>query len=290
MTKIKIALQKSGRLHVESIKTLNDCGIYLNLCYKDKLRVLAKNYPIEIFFLRDDDIPKYIQNGIADIGIVGKNVVCEQQKDFLIKERLGFGVCKLVLAIPKDSKYKNVKDLFGKRIATTYPNLLKVFLKKHNISSDIVSISGSVEMTPDLKVADAICDIVSSGETLFKNNLKEIDQVFLSEAVLLCCPESNKKHLVNMLLSRIIVVKTARKYKYIFFFATKKKLDKIYYFLMKNKPMEIKIIPISIPIRNSQYINIQSIVEENMVFQTILKLKIYGAKNIIVLPIQGINI
>lgn len=293
MSKIKIALQKSGRLHVESIKLINDCGINLDVCYKDKLRVLARNYPIEIFFLRDDDIPKYIQYGIADIGIVGKNVVCEQKKDFLIKEKLGFGVCRLSLAIPKYTRYKNVKDLFGKRIATTYPNLLKIYLEKNKIYSDIVNISGSVEMTTDLKVADAICDIVSSGETLFKNNLKEIDQVFLSEAVLLCCHKNEKKKLVKLILSRILAVKAARMSKYILCYAPNKNLDKILSFLLKRKSMEngrISImIPITIPIINSQYSYVQTVIEENAVFQTIYSLKKNGAENIIVIPIQIMN-
>lgn len=288
MNKIKIALQKSGRLHVESLKLMNDCGININVCYKDKLRVLTNNYPVEIFFLRDDDIPAYIQDEIADIGIVGKNVVCEQQKQFLIKEKLGFGACRLSLAIPKYTIYKEIKDLYGKRIATTYPNILKDYLENKNIYSDIVNISGSVEMAPDLMVADAICDIVSSGETLFKHNLKEIDQVFISEAVLLCCTKNENKMLIKKLLSRIRAVKNAKVNRYISFYVPTNKLDEIYLILLKAKSIKNKLPPMSYPIDNTKYSYVQYIIEESAVFQTLYSLEMNGAENIIIFPVQAL--
>lgn len=281
MNKIKIALQKSGRLYEESIKFLKDCGINITFCYKDKLRALAINFPLEIFFLRDDDIPNYIQDGIADIGIVGKNVVCEQKQNLLIKEKLGFGVCRLSLAVTKGTIYKNLKDLSGKRIATSYPNLLKNYLEEKNVCSDIVNISGSVEAAIDLGIADAICDIVSSGETLFKNNLKEIEQVFASEAVMLCCPKYDQYRLVRHFIFRIQAVKRARNNKLILFIAKNNKLDQIFSFLGKTKAKAI------LPISNcTQYRYVQVIVDDKMIWNTIYNIKINGAKQVIILPIQ----
>jgi len=288
MNKLKIALQKSGRLHEESIKFLKNCGIKINFYYKDRLRAEAINFPMDVFFLRDDDIPKYIQEGIADIGIVGKNVICEQKKNILIKEKLGFGVCRLSIAVPKDTIYKNVEDLSGKRIATSYPNVLKNCLEKHKILYNIVNISGSVEVATNLGIADAICDLVSSGETLFKNNLKEIKQVMVSEAVLLCCPKYEQKTLVKQLLFRIQAVRRAITNKYIFFYAPNKKLDKILSFLMKKQTMATRppIKPAILTITESQWSYLQAIVEDNMVWKTVYFLNINGAKHVIVLPIK----
>lgn len=279
MNKIKIALQKSGRLSEESIKFLKDCGINITFCYKDKLRALARNFPMEFFFLRDDDIPKYIQDGIADIGFVGKNVVCEQKKIVLIKEKLGFGVCRLSLAVPKGIIYKNIKDFSGKRIATSYPNLLKNYLEEKKIYSDILYISGSVEVAPYLGIAYGICDIVSSGETLFKNNLKEIEQVFASEAVMLCWPKYGQLRLVRLFLFRLQAVKRARKNKLLLFYSPNKKLDKIFSFLGKNKAINI------FRYRN-KWSYIQIIVDDKIIWNTIYNIKINGAKQVIVLTIQ----
>lgn len=281
MNKIKIALQKSGRLYVESIKFLKDCGINISFCYKDKLRALARNFPMEFFFLRDDDIPNYIQDGITYIGIVGKNVVCEQKKIFLIKEKLGFGVCRLSLAVTKSTIYKKLKDFYGKRIATSYPNILKNYLEEKNIYSDIHNISGSVEVATDLGIAYAICDIVNSGETLFKNNLKEIEQIFASEAVMLCCPKYDQYRLVRLFLFRIQATKRAINNKIILFFATNNKLDKIFSFLGNA----------IIPIRNStKYSYVQVIVDDKIIWNTIYNISINGAIQVIVLPIQKLFI
>lgn len=277
MNKIKIALQKSGRLYEESIKFLKDCGINITFCYKDKLRALARNFPMEVFFLRDDDIPNYIQDGIIYIGIVGKNVACEQQKKYLIKEKLGFGLCRLSLAVTKTTLYKKLKDFDGKRIATSYPNILKNYLEEKKICSDIVSISGSVEVSTCLGIAYAICDIVNSGETLFKNNLKEIEQIFASEAVMLCCPKYDQYRLIRLFLFRIQAVKRARNNKIILFYAPNKKLKKIFSFLGK------AIIPIRY---STKYCYVQVILDDKIIWNTIYNISINGAKQVIVLPIQ----
>lgn len=201
MNRLKVAIQKSGRLHEKSIKLIKDCGININL--GKKLKTQALNFPMDIFFLRDDDIPQYIQSGIADIGIVGKNVVFEQNKNILIKQNLGFGRCRLSLAVPNGTIYNNVKDLSGKCIATSHPNLLKKCLKQYKIYYYIHTLSGSVEITPNIERADAIFDIVSSGETLFLNNLKEFLPLFYSEAVLVCCPKYEQKTLVKLFIFRL---------------------------------------------------------------------------------------
>lgn len=239
---MKIAVQKSGRLHEESLQILKDCGINFPLdLNKDKLKISSFNF--DVFFLRDDDIPSYTQKGIADIGIVGKNVVFEQDKNFLIKDHLGFGYCRLSLAVTKEkeSLYKSSKDLPGKRIATSHPNILDKFLKEQNIYSYIHKISGSVEITPNIGVSDVIFDLVSSGRTLDSNNLKEIETIFSSEAVLICHPKSNL--LTKKLISRLQEIKRARDNKYLLFNAPNKKLDKIISFLYK-KCKKLHIIPI----------------------------------------------
>ncbi|AGC66822.1 ATP phosphoribosyltransferase [Candidatus Uzinura diaspidicola str. ASNER] len=230
---MKIALQKKGRLHEESINLLKACGINFPLdLSKDKLKI--STYNLDIFFLRDDDIPSYIQEGVADIGIVGKNVVFEQEKSFLIKKHLGFGYCRLSFAVPKESLYKSSKDFSGKCIATSYPNILFKFLKEQNICSYIHKISGSVEIAPNIGVADAICDLVSSGSTLDSNDLKEIETIFSSEAVLICHPKSSR--LAKKLIFRLQAFKRARDNKYLLllFNAPNKKLEKIISFLHKS--------------------------------------------------------
>lgn len=276
MIRLKIALQKSGRLHEESIKLIKYCGINIESNFGKKLKIKALNFPMEIFFLRDDDIPQYIQDGVADIGIVGKNVVLEKQKNILIEEKLDFGFCKLSIAVPKGTLYKSVKDLHGKRIATSYPNILKLFLEKNNICSYIHNISGSVEIAPNIGVADAICDIVSSGITLFFNNLKEIETILYSEAVLVCCPhlQEEQKILAKRLVYRIQGVKNARKNKFLLFnvpfnFNVQN---------LKNFLPRMNLLPLS----NSQWIAVQAVVPENIIWNTIEKLKKYGAQDFMV--------
>ncbi|MBQ0739727.1 ATP phosphoribosyltransferase, partial [Aquimarina celericrescens] len=190
MEKLKIAIQKSGRLHDESLKILKDCGISINNG-KDQLKVNASNFPLEIFYLRNGDIPQYLRDGIADLAIIGENLLHEKGEDLSIQKRLGFSKCKVSLAIPKHSDYKGVKDLDGKQIATSYPNTLQKYLDKHNVKANIHIINGSVEIAPNIGLAEAICDIVSSGSSLFKNNLKESDVILRSEAVIASSPSLN---------------------------------------------------------------------------------------------------
>src|ERR1700741_3017490 len=182
MKKLKIAIQKSGRLSENSLKLLKECGIEFDNGL-NKLKAESNNFPLEVFFLRDDDIPQYVEDGVADIGIVGENVVLEKNREVKITERLGFGKCRLSLALPKEKKYRNSRDLRGLRIATSYPVILSKFLKKKKITAEIHEISGSVEIATGIGLADAICDLVSSGSTLFTNGLKETEVILNSEAV-----------------------------------------------------------------------------------------------------------
>src|SRR5450432_820044 len=213
---LKIAIQKSGRLYDDSIKLLKECGIELNNGNK-QLKSVAYNFPLEVYFFRDDDIPQYVHDGVADIGIVGENVFMEKGKDTELVFRLGFGRCRLSVAVPKNMQYQSVKDLEGLKIATTYSTLLNNFLAKNKVSAEIHEISGSVEIAPGIGLADAICDLVSSGSTLFINGLKEVELVLQSEAILTANKNlsgENKKILEKLLL-RINAVKTAKNNKYI---------------------------------------------------------------------------
>src|SRR5215203_1682455 len=182
--KLKIALQKSGRLSEESMNLLKRCGIRFTNGL-GKLRAETENFPLEIFFLRDDDIPEYVSDGVADIGVVGENVLAETEKAVRTVEKLSFGRCRLSLAVPKNFDYRSVKDFEGKRIATSYPNILRRFFAANDIGVEIHSISGSVEIAPSIGLADAVCDLVSSGSTLFSNGLREVETVMNSEAVLI---------------------------------------------------------------------------------------------------------
>ena len=208
---LKIAIQKSGRLYEYSIRLLKECGIELNNGNRE-LKTAAFNFPLEVYFLRDDDIPQYVYDGVADIGIVGENVFLETAKDISLVNRLGFGKCRLSIAIPNSMQYNSINDLNGLKIATSYSLLLQQFLNKKNITAEIHEISGSVEIAPGIGLADAICDLVSSGSTLFTNGLKEIEVVLQSEAVLVAnkkLPES-KKQILDKLLLRINAVKAAK--------------------------------------------------------------------------------
>ncbi|HEY9361978.1 MAG TPA: ATP phosphoribosyltransferase, partial [Chitinophagaceae bacterium] len=180
---LKIAIQKSGRLYEDSIKLLKECGIELNNGNK-QLKTVAYNFPVEVYFFRDDDIPQYVADGVADIGFVGENILLEKEKDIDLLYRLGFGRCRLSIAVPKNMEYRSVKSLEGLKIATTYSSLLQKFLSENKVNSEIHEISGSVEIAPGIGLADAICDLVSSGNTLFTNGLKEVEVVMQSEAVL----------------------------------------------------------------------------------------------------------
>jgi ATP phosphoribosyltransferase len=280
-TMLKIAVQKSGRLYEDSIRLLKECGIELNNGNK-QLKAAAFNFPIEVFFLRDDDIPQYVYDGVADIGIVGENVLLEKAKDIDLVYRLGFGKCRLSVAVPKAMEYKAASDLNGLKIATTYSTILQHYLTKNNINAEIHEISGSVEIAPGIGLADAICDLVSSGSTLFTNGLKEVEIILQSEAVL----TSNKKlsvdnkAILDKLLLRINAVKTAKNNKYILLNAPNNQLKSISSLLPGMKS------PTIVPLAEEGWSSVQSVVNENDFWEVIEKLKSFGAEGIIVLPIE----
>ncbi len=279
--KLKIAIQKSGRLSENSLKLLKECGIEFDNGL-NKLKAEAFNFPLEVFFLRDDDIPQYVEDGVADIGIVGENVLLEKNKQLDVADKLGFGKCKLSIAIPKDQKYKSIKDLEGKKIATTYSTILNSYLKRNKVKAEIHEISGSVEIAPSIGLADAICDLVSSGSTLFTNGLKEVEIILKSEAVLV----SNKKlskakqEILNKLLFRIKSVRKAKNTKYILLNAPNNKLNEICKILPGMKS------PTILPLQEKGWSSVHSVVEENQFWDIIEKLKQKGAQGILVVPIE----
>lgn len=278
---LKIAVQKSGRLYEGSMKLLKECGIEISNG-NNQLRVLASNFPVEVFFLRDDDIPEYVQDAVADIGFVGENVVYESKKTVDCIEKLGFGKCRLSLAIPKNGLLKVVSDLNGKRIATSYPNILSAFLKKENINATIHEISGSVEIAPRIGLADAICDLVSSGSTLFTNELKEIETILSSESILICNKSlsEEKKIILESLLFRIRSVKKAKNNKYVLLNAPNDKLDTICSLLPGMKS------PTILPLAESGWSSVHSVISETDFWNVIEKLKANGAEGILIVPIE----
>lgn len=280
-TKLKIAIQKSGRLSESSLKLLKECGIEFDNGL-NKLKAEAFNFPLEVFFLRDDDIPQYVEDGVADIGIVGENVELEKNKSVKLIDKLGFGKCRLSIAIPKDQKYTSLKDLNGKRFATSYPNILSTYLLKNKVKAEIQEISGSVEIAPGIGLADAICDLVSSGSTLFTNGLKEIDVVLNSEAVLIANKSLKKTEqvILNKLLFRINAVRKAKKTKYILLNAPNKSLENICKILPGMKS------PTILPLAEKNWSSVHSVVEEDQFWEIIEKLKMNGAQGILVVPIE----
>ena len=278
---LKIAIQKSGRLNEDSIKILKECGIELNIGV-NKLKAEATNFPLEVFFLRDDDIPQYVEDGVADIGIVGENVIYEKAKGSKIISKLGFGKCRLSIAAPKSTKYSKLSDLNGKKIATSYSGILSKFLKKSKIKAEIHEISGSVEIAPGIGLADAIFDLVSSGSTLFMNGLKEVEVVFKSEAVLIANKKlgEEKNELIKKLLFRIDAVKKAKNNKYILLNAPNDKLNEIIKILPGMKS------PTILPLADKGWSSVHSVLNENDFWDIIEKLKAQGAQGILVVPIE----
>ena len=278
---LKIAVQKSGRLYEGSMKLLKECGIEISNG-NNQLRVLASNFPVEVFFLRDDDIPEYVQDSVADIGFVGENVVYESKKAVDCIEKLGFGKCRLSLAVPKNGLMKSPADLNGKRIATSYPNILSAYLKKENINATIHEISGSVEIAPRIGLADAICDLVSSGSTLFTNELKEIETILSSESILISNNNlsDEKKVILESLLFRIRSVKKAKNNKYVLLNAPNDKLDTICSLLPGMKS------PTILPLAESGWSSVHSVISETDFWNIIEKLKANGAQGILIVPIE----
>jgi ATP phosphoribosyltransferase len=279
--KLKIAVQKSGRLSDESHALLKRCGIAFNNG-AGKLRSEAVNFPLEIFFLRDDDIPEYVADGVADIGVVGENVLAEAEKSVDVIENLGFGKCRLSLAAPKNFDYQSLKDFDGKRIATSYPNILRRFFAEKGVASDIHVISGSVEIAPSIGLADAVCDLVSSGSTLFTNGLKEVETVMRSEAVLIARKnlDAELRQILDKLLFRLRSVRAARQNKYILLNAPNEKLGEIIGMLPGIKS------PTVMPLAEENWSSVHSVINENDFWEVVENLKSAGAEGILVLSID----
>ena len=278
---IRLALQKSGRLNQDSLKLLKDCGISIDNG-KDQLKASAHNFPMEVFFLRNGDIPKYIRDGVVDLAIVGENLLMEKGMDLNVIERLGFSKCRVSIAFPKGVEFMGVQDLQGKRIATSYPNTVKIFLEKNNIKADLHIINGSVEIAPNIGLADAICDIVSSGSTLFKNNLKEVVEIATSQAVLVQGNSltSDQLELINKLRFRVQSVLRAKKSKYILLNAPNDKIEAISLILPVLKS------PTVLPLAKMGWSSLHSVINAEDFWEVIDQLKDAGAEDILVCPIE----
>lgn len=278
---LRIAIQKSGRLNEDSLKLLKECGIGISNGV-NKLKSEASNFPLEVYFLRDDDIPQYVEDGVADIGIVGENVVYEKQKQVAVAEKLDFGKCRLCIAVEKHEVYNGIADLQGKKIATSYPVIVQKYLDEHKVEAEIHEISGSVEIAPGIGLADAICDLVSSGSTLFMNGLMEVETILKSEAVLIkkLELEPEKQVILDKLLFRIQAVKKAKNNKYILLNAPNENLDTIIKLLPGMKS------PTVLPLADSGWSSIHSVLNENEFWDIIEKLKAAGAQGILVVPIE----
>jgi ATP phosphoribosyltransferase len=278
---LKIAIQKSGRLHDDSMKLLKECGIDVSNGV-NKLKADASNFPLEIYFLRDDDIPQYVEDSVADVGIVGENVVYEKNKKVQVVDKLGFGKCRLSIAVGRNENFENSQYLQGRKIATTYPNIVKNYLNKKSITAEIHEISGSVEIAPGIGLADAICDLVSSGSTLFMNGLKEVETILQSQAVLIQNEnlDEEKLKVLNKLLFRIQAVKKAKNNKYILLNAPNENLKEIVALLPGMKS------PTVLPLAESGWSSVHSVLNENEFWEIIQKLKEAGAQGILVVPIE----
>lgn len=278
---LKIAIQTKGRLNEDSLKLIDEAGIKLPLSTR-KLISSATNFPMEALFLRDDDIPQAVAAGVADVGIVGENEVLEKNEKVVIAKRLGFSKCRLSLAIPKDDEYTGVEYFNGKKIATSYPEILRTYFEKNGIQAEIHVINGSVEIAPGIGLADAIFDIVSSGSTLVSNRLKEVEVVVYSEAVLVANPNlsETKKAILDELVFRMESVQRAEKKKYILLNAPNEKLAEIESYLPGMKS------PTVMPLAEEGWSSVHSVIEEKDFWEIIGKLKAAGATGILVIPIE----
>lgn len=281
MQKLKLAIQKKGRLSEDSIQLINECDISFPNS-SGKLVTSAYDFPMEMLFLRDDDIPDYVQDGVADIGIVGENVLVESDKQVAEVMKMGFGKCRLSLAIPRNETYNSINDLSGKSIATSYPKILQDYLDKHQVKADIHVISGSVEIAPGIGLANAICDIVSTGSTLLSNGLKEVEQIFQSEAVLIKNKNlsAEKEEILNQLLFRLESVKRAQKNKYILLNAPNESLTKIFELLPGINAPTVQALS------KQGWSSVHSVITEKDFWNKIQQLKEAGAEGILVMPIE----
>lgn len=278
---IRIAIQKSGRLNQDSLRLLKDCGISIDNG-KDQLKAAVRNFPMEVFFLRNGDIPQYMRDGVVDLAILGENLLAEKGSDLSIIEKLGFSKCRVSIAVPKGVSFSEISDLEGKQIATSYPNTVRSFLAKNKVKAGIHIINGSVEIAPNIGLADAICDIISSGSTLFKNNLKEVIQIATSEAVLVQAPNLNKEktELIEKLCFRIKSVLRAKKSKYILMNVPNNKIAAISAILPVLKS------PTILPLAEEGWSSLHSVINEGDFWEVIDSLKAEGAEDILVCPIE----
>ncbi|MBF4472073.1 MULTISPECIES: ATP phosphoribosyltransferase [Flavobacterium] len=281
MSTLKIAIQKSGRLNEESIQILKDCGISIDNG-NDQLKAEATNFPLEVLFLRNSDIPQYLIDGVVDAAIVGDNLLVEKGKGIEVAQKLGFSKCRVSVAVPKTFEYNSIKDLDGLRIATSYPNTVVDYFASFGMTVDIHQISGSVEIAPNIGLADAIVDIVSSGSTLFKNNLKEVEVILKSEAVLAVSPKINPENqkLIDTLKFRIESVLRARKSRYILMNVPNDKIDEVGKILPVLRSLTV------LPLAQEGWSSVHSVIDKDTFWEVIDKLKDAGAEGILVCPIE----
>ena len=282
MSKLRLAVQKSGRLNEDSLKLLKAIGISIDNG-KDQLKASARNFPLEVFFLRNGDIPQYLRDGVVDIAIIGENLIIEKGNNIDVVEKLGFSKCRVSIAVPKTSEAKSLADLAGKKIATSYPKTVEKFLAKAGVEANLHIINGSVEIAPNIGLADAVCDIVSSGSTLFKNNLKEIEVLVKSEAVLVKSPQISAENQVvlDKIQFRLQSVLAARKNKYVLLNAPNNKVDDIINILPGIKS------PTILPLAQEGWSSVHSVINKNDFWDLIDELRAAGAEGILVCPIEN---
>lgn len=282
MSKLKIAVQKSGRLHDDSMRLLKDVGISIDNG-KDQLKASARNFPLEVFYLRNGDIPQYLKDGVVDAAIIGENVLIEKGNGIATLEKLGFSSCKVSVAVPKSMNYTSIQDLEGKRIATSYPNTVNQFLEQNKVNANLHIINGSVEIAPNIGLADAIVDIVSSGSTLFKNGLKEVEVLLKSEAVLAVSPliSDENQQILDRLQFRLQSVLKGRRNKYVLLNAPNDKIDAIVNILPGMNS------PTILPLAKEGWSSLHSVINKNEFWEVIDELKANGAEGILVCPIEN---
>ena len=281
MRRSRIAVQKSGRLHEDSLRLLKEAGISVENG-KEHLKAVSGSFPLEVFYLRNGDIPQYLRDGVVDIAIIGENVLIEKGQDIDIAEKLGFSRCRVSLAVPKAASYSGIESLAGKRIATSYPNTLNAFLAERNLTADLHIINGSVEIAPNIGLADAICDIVSSGNTLFRNNLREVEVLLKSEAVLAVSPKIDveRSQILEKVRFRIQAVLRARKSKYILMNVPNEKLDAVVRLLPGMRS------PTVLPLAEAGWSSLHTVISEERFWEVIDQLKENGAEGILIAPIE----
>jgi len=279
--KLRIAVQKSGRLFEDSISILKDAGISIDNG-KEQLKASSRNFPLEVMYLRNGDIPQYLRDGVVDVAIIGENVLIEKGEDIIKGEKLGFSKCRVSLAVPKSFNYTDIKDLDGLKIATSYPNTVNQFLKQKGISADLHIINGSVEIAPNIGLADAICDIVSSGSTLFKNGLKEVEVMLKSEAVLAISPQisDGRKEILEKLQFRMKSVLNARTSKYILMNVPNEKLEDVITLLPGMRS------PTVLPLAEEGWSSVHTVISEERFWEVLDELRNFGAEGILVSSIE----